>query len=361
MPSGHPLQESDDCLMWDRLGLEWFSTGYYSQSEQPGDLPYIKHSRIYNEVKPLFDLIQKSTHPFDKPEGDVGKKNKQWTGLDTNNLFRFSKKMLRKFDAIFFNFFIENVEDNWGRIKNFPLFFKTYSMHPVDWEHKIGEFREKGLTVIRNSPKEHLRPIYAGHDAIIRGSVVRDEDEFSGWIGDKKSVVTFSNYIKSGGMAERRRLRYYKILRKTSNYPFELYGVGNQNILGSPGFVTHEKKLDILRHARVSLIIGTPNSNNTYSMVESWIMGVPIVVFGKRLWQSASYEADELIQNGVDGFYSDSLSDLRKYIHMLMTDDELAKRISEAGRKKAISIYGRQVLSEQWRQLFIKRGLNLEV
>ena len=55
---GHPMQESDDLLMWDQLGIDWFSTGYYANSNKPGDLPLIEH-KVNKRILYLFNKQKK--------------------------------------------------------------------------------------------------------------------------------------------------------------------------------------------------------------------------------------------------------------------------------------------------------------
>ncbi len=53
----------------------------------------------------------------------------------------------------------------------------------------------------------------------------------------------------------------------------------------------------------------------------------------------------------------DALNEIAKIIRSLMKDDNLAKTISENGRKKAIEIYGRDNLAKQWAEFFKKIGV----
>ena len=97
VPSGHPLQEADDCLMWDRMGLSWVSTGYYAAKDKPGDLPLIEKK---DAVKELYERLKGEflgTHTSDKPSTLCGQKNLEWTGVATKNKPLFSKDFLSNF------------------------------------------------------------------------------------------------------------------------------------------------------------------------------------------------------------------------------------------------------------------------
>lgn len=361
--SGHPLQEADDCLMWAKLGIEWFSTGYYSNCNQPGDLPCIdKYKIMHPSITALFSKQRNSFHDCDRPDTILGRKNQIFAGSTAPNQWHFSKNFINHFDVVIFNHFVKNVECNWNVLKHKKVILKTYSMHDINDEMSIHHLRRQGMISVRNSPKEHLRchPLtgprnrrhqrYAGHDMIIRGSVVRDEHEMSGWTGQIKQVVTFCNNLRdhTPNKPAIKRYKWYQDIIRHAQCNAKLYGVGN----GKNSYLPHQQKVECLRNSRASLIVGTPGSNNTYSMVEAWIMGTPIVAFGPKLWQSKSTEVHELIENGVTGFWHDNPNVLAKYLQDLMNDHELARQISKAGREKAISVYGREVLSQRWIELF---------
>jgi glycosyltransferase involved in cell wall biosynthesis len=54
------------------------------------------------------------------------------------------------------------------------------------------------------------------------------------------------------------------------------------------------------------------------------------------------YEVDKIIQNGVNGFVSDNIDELRGYVRMLLDKPLEAKRIGEAGRKTAIELFDKE-------------------
>src|SRR5690606_1662238 len=164
-------------------------------------------------------------------------------------------------------------------------------------------------------------------------------------------VCTFTFYMDSGNSecCERRNL-YYEICSLIKPYQTDLYGIGSR-------FISHEEKVKILQDYRVNLVTGTPGSNNTYSFVEAWIMGQPIVVFGRDMWQSKSGGGSELIVQGKTGFVCNTPEEGAKYIRLLMEDDDLAVEISRNAREAALKVYGRGTLAEQWKQLLSTHGL----
>ena len=362
---GHPLCESDDCLMWDRAGIKWTSTGYYAFTERPLDLPRLYKNRIEDDD---IRLQTSSRHPAEvKP---LLVKNLTYTGMLHNNVWKFTQEFIDKYDVIVFTHLVENITNNWDVLKNKTVILKTFGMHEHYEEQNIRKLRNKGLIVVRNSPEEKYRCRYfGGEDHIIYGSVVTDETEISGWTGHKPQIVTFSNTFNFGNnspVAIKRRERYIRLIRicmqlGISDDIFHLFGAGND---GEPlclrKYISHQEKIKEMQDSRINLVVGTPNANNTFSFADSWIMGMPTVVFGRKLWQSPlSYEPDKLITNGVDGFVSDNLDELAQMIKKLLDDYDYAKAMGEAGRKKAISVYGREIGVERWKQLFRDKGFTI--
>lgn len=369
---GHPMQSTDDCLMWAKLGLEWYDTSYY-HTLNSGDCgpinPFFGGPAFYKDLLSNFNERTKC-------DEILNKKDLQFTGAICNNLWHFNRQFIEKynFDIIFFNHLIENVENNWEVIKDRRVILKTFGMHSVNDEPRIKKLRDKGVFVVRNNPTEYLRgayfkpkpifsynryngkstqefikkSLYAGHDAIIRGCIVRDENEFSGWTGNNKEVVTFSSAFNHKDSGAIRRRNLYLEIKNKSKYPFRLFGSCNDNEPFSEGFVSHKKKIEILRNARVALVTGTPGSTNTYSLVEALVMGVPIIVFDKAMWNSEIYEVDQIIKNGANGFIVKDCIEAVQLIEKIMEDYELAQKLSTNARITGIELYGRNNRAKDW-------------
>lgn len=354
--AGHPLQCADHILMWERLGIKWFSTAYYCDTDKPGDLPYIKRNlNLDSKLVDNFKTIGK-TH---KEPIILVRKNANFGGKNYPNLFKFSERFLKNFDMFFVGHNISNLDSivKYINPKKNLVVMNTFGMHAEHHEERLKKHSDNGVKIVRNSPKEHLiYPKFAGYDEIIRGSVIKDENEISGWTGELPQVVTFTNtfYLPTDRSSIKRRGKYLEIRDKCQGIPFILHGSSNEKdpLKLSQGILPHSEKVELLQKSRINLVTGTPGANNTYSMVESWIMGMPTVVFGREMWPGTGYEPDELITHGQDGFIVHSTDEAADTIRMLMNDHELCKKIGMSGREKAISIYGRNVLAEKWKQFF---------
>lgn len=354
---GHPLQEADDLLTLDKLGYDWFSTGYYRDNCKPGDLPFIQVKNNEKRLE-LFNKCQRGGWVTDTPDTPCGQKNKLWTGQDTQNIFKFTKEFADEFDVIICNFFPHNIMNNKDAFDGKLVILKTFAMHPIQWEQGIRECREAGVLSVRNSPLEPFKygADYAGHDAIIRGSVVKDEHELSGWTGKELCSTTFTSFFDYPSTENIVRAKRYEYVKAKLKYPNHIFGVLNQQYFGKDTFISHEEKIKRILESRVSLCIGTPGSSSTYSFVEAWVAGQPIVAFGENQWQSPNYELKTLIDNDVNGFYSDNLDEVAEYTNMLCENKKKAKELSIASRAKAVSIFGRETISRQWDE-FIRENV----
>jgi len=148
--------------------------------------------------------------------------------------------------------------------------------------------------------------------------------------------------------------------KTTAGFQRKIFGTGNADLGGlNGGQRTHEELKRDLRDARVFFYYGTAPAPYTMSFIEAMMTGTPIVAVGKKLrglrayeWQQ--YEVPDIIDNGINGFVSDNIDELKGYIQLLMDNEDKAKRISEAGRKKAIELFGRKQRMAEW-NLFFKR------
>lgn len=348
VPSGHPLQEADDCLMWEYLKLDWLSTGYYFKTEKPGDLPFLPRKPHMAELENILARQTMGTYQSDEKNTLCGQKNLVWTGQVIKNKAVFDQDFLSNWDVIVFSFFATNVIKNISRINlsKTKVFLKTYGMHNETEEELIGKLRKLGVKIIRNSNVEHLQyKKYSGHDYIIRGSIVKDELELSGWTGHENKVCTFSSFFNDKSPVCIKRKGYHTSIQKLCKTELEVYGVN------SGAFLSHEEKVQKLKNYRVNLVTGTPGSNNTYSFVEAYIMGQPIVAFSPVMWQSSYCEVPSFGEHGKDFFIGNSPAECADYINLLLRDDKLAKQVSHNARLKALKLFGRAVLAHKWREI----------
>lgn len=88
--------------------------------------------------------------------------------------------------------------------------------------------------------------------------------------------------------------------------------------------------------------------------------GIPIVALGTQLAEEIEnvdrsavghyYELENIIENGINGFISNDIGQLRGYIHELLESYDLASAIGKNGRETAIKLYGKEKVAEQWKE-----------
>jgi hypothetical protein len=213
---------------------------------------------------------------------------------------------------------------------------------------------------------EQTVPGYIGHDALISHYV--DEEDFQEpWVGDSDIVLSINSHFK-----HRSKERYdgkliypnYKMYERfRGEFNCRYYGDINPGYGPCRGKISFQKQIEELKNSRVYLALGSKPGPITYNLIEAWMAGTPVVTFGDKLgnhpkpvWNKL-YKVPELMENGREGFYSDDEEELKKYIRLLLEDYDLAKQISVNGRKKALSLFSKQVVKEAWKKFFEEKGL----
>ena len=245
---------------------------------------------------------------------------------------------------------------NWQAFKdaNVKVIFYSYGQSTPSQEEELARYKAVGLKIVRYSPLEEKLPKYAGSDAIIRFG--KDEDEFHNWTGERLEVITIGQSMK-----KRSQHLGFPIIEKVfAGFQAKIIGTDNQdlgNLYG--GEPSYEELKASLREARVYFYFGTIPAPYTLGFVEALMTGIPVVAVGQGLRRMSpydwpNYEIPEIISNGVNGYVSDNVDELRNYIQMLMDDGGLAKRVGDAGRKTAIELFGKKQRMQEWSD-FLRR------
>lgn len=244
--------------------------------------------------------------------------------------------------------------NNWAKFSGKRVIWRSIGQNITHLEEELSKHRDRGLEIVRYSPKERTIPSYAGEDAIIR--FYKDPEEYKDWTGEKKTLINFTQSLKQRGD----HCGYNTFLKVSEGFNRKVYGVGNE-ALGDlwGGQVSHEEQKQILRENRVYWYYGTAPASYTLGLMEAMMTGIPVVAAGKNFTKKLYPEQDtneieDIIQNGVNGFVSNDIGQLREYIKKLMEDDELAKKIGDAGRKRAIELFGKQKIASEWEALLNK-------
>lgn len=345
--SSHSILEYDEvCLLTELyagLNIEVFSMGAFSNPTQSGDFmrSVIPNGKFYPNLYGIAMQCDKALlHPELVDWADIiismhnsavpGQKLRQpWIG---NNLKLFKEKNKR-------------------------VIWRSIGQSTPEIEKEMKGYRDQGVQILRYSPLEEKIPNYAGHDAIIR--FAKDADEFTGWIGDKKHVITFVQSFKKRGS----HVGYSVFEDVTSGFSRKVFGTENEDLgeIGG-GLRTYRELKEELKRARVYFYYGTQPAPYTLSFIEALMTGIPIVAVGKVLRQDdkrpynwPAYEIPDIIQNGVNGFVSDNVEELRGYIQLLLDDSDRAKAIGDAGRRTALKLFSKKQIMNEW-EVFLNKG-----
>lgn len=236
------------------------------------------------------------------------------------------------------------------------VIWRSIGQSTPEIENELKLYKKSGMSIVRYSPMERLIPNYAGDDAIIR--FYKDPEEFGNWNGEKKQVITIAQSFKKRGD----HLGYGLFDRITEGFNRKVYGTENAD-LGEVwgGTRSYEELKKDLRDSRAFWYFGTKPAPYTLSLIEAMLTGVPIIAAGPKLredeqspYKWKNYEIPSIISNGINGYVSDSIDELRGYIQLLLENDEVAKRIGEAGRETALELWDKKKIMGQWVEFLSK-------
>lgn len=336
----HATLEPDDLSLFSELGIDWFSTGLYINPQKP----ITEHTNLQRKAinkNPDLNLIEE----FNK----INNFNKKQNGPTLVN-----KSFVDKFDVVLVNHICPwpySLIANWEAIKHKPVIWRTYGQQQPEIELEIQKIRNK-IKIVRGSKFEEKIKNCSISDYIIR--VYIDENKFNNWSGDLKHVLTFNNYFYKRRWVSNTDCYFYVI----GGLPHKLYGGNSDNHPFVSGFLNPEDQVKAYRSANVYFSLGTKPSSLTYNFLEAMMVGCPCITWGPELgnargtYYDGTYEQSSLIENGVNGFWSDDLNKLRQYIQTLLTDKGLASEISKNARASMLKEFSKEKVKDSWKTLF---------
>jgi len=303
------LTELDDILPEaEKLNIEVFSAGAYSNPTQSGDYmrSVIPKGKFYIDLYKLYMQSDKSNlHPDLIAWADVI--------LSMHNAAVPGAKHFQPW-----------IVNNWKLFKdgNKKVVWRSIGQSTPSIEAELKPFRDKGMNIVRYSPLEEKIPQFAGSDALIR--FCKDEEEFSGWVGDKLQVITTAQSFKQRG----EHLGFSVFDQVTANFQRKVYGPENEDLNEiNGGRISYQHLKNELKENRVFWYFGTQPAPYTLSLIEAMMTGIPVVAAGPKLRENKAYnwpnyEIPDILSNGINGYFSDNIDELRGYIDLLMKDKE---------------------------------------
>ncbi|MFJ5713997.1 hypothetical protein [Neobacillus sp. NPDC093127] len=325
--SVHDVLEYDELRLFTELGHECFSHGAYCRP------------KIGSSYRPPIAEMS-----FDQHFADL---------VDRYSKYYLHPEMIEDKDIIIIMHDPLIITNNWEMIKHKRVIWRSIGQSDPGVENMLRPYREQGMEIVRYSPREKLIPDYIGEDAMIR--FYKDPDEYGGWEGSKEQIMTISQSMKKYWIGSNYNLFHHACL----GFPVKLFGPGNEDAPESGGMLTYEQMKQELRQNRVFFYTGTRITSYTLGFIEAFMTGIPIVSVSEMqgnlpLLEQRTFEVHELIEHGKEGFVSDHLLELRVYLNDLLNNFDLAKEISKNARAKAIQLFGKEKIKDQWREYLSK-------
>ena len=329
--SCHSILEHDEVKLFTELGHEVFAFGSYQNPTAPHDpkRPAIKGK--INEY--LLNVALQCS------QADLHEKMIEWADLIM---------IMHKPDWVL---------SNWPKIKHKRVVLRTIGQNTPDIEKMLSIPKIEGLKIVRYSPEEQTIDGFAGQEAMIR--FYKDPEEFCGYSGEIPAVLSVSQSMK-----ERNKFCGYDIFMEASEgFHRNLYGNPSRNadlsLMDDPlwrGQLSYEELKDTYRKHRVYFYTGTYPASYTLNFIEAFMTGIPVVSIGRDLANIQlfkgmdAFEIDKIIENGVNGYISDSVEELREYISFLIENPVKAKEIGDKGRETAIELFGKEKIKKEWKE-----------
>jgi glycosyltransferase involved in cell wall biosynthesis len=325
--SCHSVLEYYELKLFREIGIDVFSHGAYIRSKTD------------DPMRPALD------HPDDE---------RLVTLAFNTTKENLSLEFLKDFDTIMVMHIPQWIERNWKKFEGKTVIWRTIGQSVSDIEYRLKPYREQGLKIVRYSPMELNLPLYIGDDAFIRFYV--DPDEFNNWNGNNKQVITVAQSMRKRGLF----CGYDIFMKATEGFQRKIYGPNNKDAGEvDGGLLPYEQLKQVYRDSRVYFYTGTHPASYTLNFIEALMTGIPMVALGDgkgnmgyQLGNVMLYEIPKILKNGINGFIADDHETLRKNIKMLLDNDNLAKEIGSKGRAKAIELFGKQKIKEDWIRFF---------
>jgi hypothetical protein len=322
--SCHSILEYDELRLFEELGIDYFSLGSYVVPTAPVD-----------GIRPAL-----TAHP------------ENWLIGSPPPRDNIPQEFIDQFDVIMVMHVPEWIEQNWDKFKKKRVILRTIGQNTPSIEARLMKYVAEGLEIVRYSPREANLDPTAGCSKIIR--FYKDEAEFGDWNGAGNEVITFAQDMKHRGEF----CNYDAFCQIVKGFNAHVYGPKNENSYElNGGFLTYPDMRQKMRDGRVYVYTGTQPASYVLNLMEAMMTGIPIVAIGPKHATSLNrsngingdlYEVQDIIQNGVNGFISDDIGVLRERVQLLLDDHNLARRIGEMGRQKAIELFGKQVIKSKW-------------
>ena len=329
--SCHETLEYYDVQNLRDLGFNVFTVGHNTYNNN--DLTFRKLGPNDPELQSLFD--------YEYNRGQI----KLTYGF--GNPAKLCNSFVSKFDIILNPHWIENVQMNWAYFKSKIFIYRSIASFSTNHERFFEKYRRGGVKVIRLSPAEKFVSNYMGSDAVIRTSL--DPNYPKLWTGEDLQILTVHKMMDVCN--SRMKPEYEQITNMFADKRI-LCGKKNDTIKYARSEVSEDEVNDLRQKSRVYLALCSKRAPLVYSFSEALMAGMPVVTFSKSLIGYEWFEQPDFIENGVSGFYGDTIEEMQQQIQTLLDDYDLAKSMSVKARETAIKNFSTDIIKGQWKSFF---------
>lgn len=331
--ASHAVAEYDDVRMFADMGYDIFCPGGYQNPREAGGegiRPAIPNAPVFPDLIEACERVRREG-------GDPG------IAIDWAKA-RLPDEVIDWADVIIAHHYLDRwVYPQWNRIGHKRVIWRTCGQSSPDLEFLMGQLRQRGLQIVRYSPKESAMQYYAGQDALIRFG--KYPDDYGPWDGSEAVVFNVAQHQPEPH--SRDWWLSFDFWRQATEGLPAVFAGPHSELIGGIGALTYTEMLEWLRKARVYLYTGTVAAPYTLGLIEAMLSGIPVVSIGPKAWNGPEqlFEAWEIAPAyGVDASGAHAL------LRLFIKDEQRAREHGATGRTTAISLFGMDAIKAQWRE-----------
>ena len=331
--SAHSVLEFDEVSLFRELGHYVFSPGAYVNPQNRGEA----------DLRPDIPGLAYDPEDLDLYHrcGIAGSDNK----------VHLSRELVSRFDAVVIMHTPDWITLNWPvfRETKVRVIWRTIGQSIGKQEAALQHARSEGLQIVRYSPAEERIPGCIGQDAMIR--FYKDPEEWGGWTGNTAAVLNVGQDVINRGTA----CNYEFMEKVTRPFARKLIGRGSEAVSWGAGKLSFAEVKAAMQAHRVFFFTGTLPASYTLGFVEALMTGAPVVSIGKNHGNDLKnfpghdlFEVPDLLKDV--GFSSDDPFELMDVIAALIQSKPFAQSLGEAGRRRAIELFGKSKILGEWKE-----------
>lgn len=337
----HESLSYDQVNIWTELGHKVCSTGFFLDPVNP--LTNVRPSTKNNPTEWFIQEFRRLNPTYKVPSMEP-----------MSGVCNLSLELLNKFDVVIIDYY------PWVLTLNEEALKKTTAKIIIRTIGFGNEYQEQfyihakkyrpDIKIVRMSERERICDLYAGEDAVI--TQCYDPAMYPEYNGSKRRILTINKmFNKRADSCE--FWKYMEVMQPFENERY-LVGFGNEDLDFSHDLPFNELGQAIADSQVYFSTCSKPAGCITMAFLEAYCGGLPVVSFGNQIgsWNGKNtFGIDKYLENGVTGYYSDSIPELQSYLKQLLENKELCNKIGYAGRQKGLSIFHKDIIKSQWKNV----------